>query len=96
MHARADGWKLHCISRAERLTLSQSVLSSSPIFHMQMERLPACVHAELDKTMRRCVWGSNGGGRYVHLLRWDTLCLPKKQGGANLKPTKDMNQAMLA
>lgn len=95
VHARADGWKLCCLSRTGRLTLAQSVFGSLPIFYMQMERLPAWVHAELDKTMRRCVWGTNGGGRGVHLLRWETLCLPKKHGGANLKPAKDMNQAML-
>lgn len=31
-----------------------------------------------------------------HLLNWDTLTKPKRLGGANLKPARDMNCAMLA
>lgn len=32
----------------------------------------------------------------MHLMNWDTLCMPKKQGGANLKSAKDMNHALMA
>lgn len=53
---KVDGWKLRCLSRAGGLTLAQSILGSLPIFHMQLERLPAWVHRELDKAMRKCVW----------------------------------------
>lgn len=63
---------------------------------MQLEHLPAWVHRELDKATKKCVWRTKGGGRGVHLLKWDTLFLLKKQGGANLKHAKDMNQALLA
>lgn len=31
---RVAGWKTHCLSRAERLTLAQSVLGSMLVFQM--------------------------------------------------------------
>lgn len=61
VHARLEGWKLSCLSRAGRLTLAQSVLGSIPIFHMRLEQLPDWVHRELDKATRRCVGDEQGG-----------------------------------
>lgn len=42
------------------------------------------------------MWGTNKGDRGVHLLNWEVLSKPKKLGGANLKPAKDVNRAMMA
>lgn len=42
------------------------------------------------------MWGASSRGRGVHLINWEILCLPKEQGGANLKPSKDMNRALMA
>lgn len=65
---RVAGWKLHCLSRAGRLTLAQSVLGSLPMFSMQLEQLPRWVHRDIDKAVRGCIWGSAEGRRAVHLL----------------------------
>lgn len=46
--------------------------------------------------MRRCVWGSSDGRKGLHLLSWETMCKPKRSGGDNLKPSKEMNWAILA
>lgn len=83
-------------SRAGRLTLAQTVLGSIPIFQMQFERLPNWVHRELHKAVRSCVWAKHGGGRGMHLTRWETLTTPKSLGGANLKVAETMNWALLA
>lgn len=88
---RLKGWKLRCLSRAGRLTLAQSVLGSIPIFHMQMERLPSWVHKDLDRAMRRCVWGKDDDSGGVHILGWDVLTKPKRLGGASIKIAQQMN-----
>lgn len=93
---KVAGWKTHYLSRAGRLTLAKSVLDSLPVFEMQMEHLPDWVHKELDKAVRRCVWGLDGDRRGVHLLDWMTLCRSKRSGGAGLRPAREINQAMLA
>lgn len=96
VHNRIEGWKLKYLSRAGRLTLAHSVVGSLPIFNMQVKRLPTWVHKELDKSMRKCVWGSAEGKRGAPLLDWDCLCKPKELGGANLKSAMDMNRVMMA
>lgn len=68
MQRRVAGWKLHCLSMVGRLTLVQSVLGSMPVFNMQLERLPDWVHKEINKSIRKCVWGMTKGRRRVHLL----------------------------
>lgn len=96
VRSKLEGWKAKCLSRASRLTLAQSTLMSIPIFHMQLEQLPAWVHKALDKAVRCCIWRGQGGKRDVHLLKWETLLKPKEQGGANIKSAREMNWALLA
>lgn len=81
---KLDGWKTRCLSRAGRLTLARSVLGGIGIFQMQIQQMPTCFHKEMDKYMRQCVWGSSPANKKIHLLNWDTLCKPKKHGGAGL------------
>lgn len=96
IQSRVDGWKLKSLSKAGRLTLAQSVLNSTPIFNMQLERLHNWVHKELDRVSRHCVWGTSKERRAIHLLSREVLSMPKCSGGANLKPAMNMNQVMLA
>lgn len=56
VQGRLEGWKIKCLSRAGRLTLAQSVLTSLPIFQMQLEKLPTWVHKALDRAVRCCLW----------------------------------------
>lgn len=80
----------------DRITLAQSVPGSIPVFTMQLEQLPVWVHKEIDRAMRRCVWGKAAGKKGMQLLNWETFCKPKKLGKANLKLARDTNHALLA
>lgn len=96
VNGRLEGWKTRCLSRAGRIMLAKSVMSSLPIFQMQLERLPTWVHKALDRAVRNCVWGGLGGKRGIHLLRWEILTKPKERGGVNLKTAREMNWALMA
>lgn len=63
---------------------------------MQIALLPALITREMDKTIRRCVWGSNEGQWKIHLVNWETLCKSKEDGGIGLRRSEDMNNAILA
>lgn len=52
VNKKLSGWKSLCLSRAGRLTLAQLVINTIPIFIMQLEKLLAKVHEELDKAMK--------------------------------------------
>lgn len=57
VQGRLKGWKIKCLSRARRLTLAQSVLSSLPIFQMQLEQLLSWAHKALDRAVRSYLGG---------------------------------------
>lgn len=82
--AKLSGWKLRCLSKAGRITLASSVLSSLPVFHMQIVKLPEQDFKILDKLVRRCIWGEHGGERKFHTISWDTICRPRVKGGLSL------------
>lgn len=85
VNKRLERWKLKCLPRAGRITLAQPVLNSIPIFHMRLEKLPTWLHKELDKAVRKCVWGSTNNSKRMHPIKWDSLIKPKRLGGLNLR-----------
>lgn len=73
IYSRVDGWKLNSLSKAGRITLTQSVMGSMPIYSMH-ERLPSWVHKELNIVTRRCVWGTSKESRvYTYLVGMSLL-----------------------
>lgn len=53
---RLDGWKSNTLSLGGRVTVINSCLTSSPVYHMSMHLLPKTIIAKLDKIRRRLVW----------------------------------------
>lgn len=58
---KMNGWKGECLSLTGRITLAKSVLSSLPVFQMQTSPMPASVTREIDKQVRRFIWGRMEG-----------------------------------
>jgi hypothetical protein len=85
MQNRLSGWKHQCLSLAGRLTLTKSVLSSIPYYHMQYAKLPKTLCDEMEKIQRGFLWGGTEQTRKPHLINWDICCLPKVDGGLELK-----------
>ncbi|KAJ3691840.1 hypothetical protein LUZ61_021004 [Rhynchospora tenuis] len=96
LQCRLAGWKSSLLSRAVRVTLASSVLSSIPIFFMSVFKLPAWVVKATDRIRRNFIWGSaTANHRAIHLLSWDRICLPKSHGGFGLINLKLQNIALL-
>ncbi|KAJ1691520.1 hypothetical protein LUZ63_015675 [Rhynchospora breviuscula] len=82
---RLSGWKAKLLSRAGRLVLASSVLSTIPIFFMSVFKLPVWVIRAIDRIRRDFIWkGTTHQNRGIHLLSWDRMCLPKHLGGFGL------------
>lgn len=50
----------------------------------------------MDTVSRVFWWGHDLNERKLHLVSWDKICRPRKEGGLGLKKFGLMNQAMLA
>ena len=92
---RLTGWKSKYLSLAGRITLAKSTLSTMANYSMQTARIPRGVCDEIDKKVRRFVWGGNAESNRVHLLSWDTLQRPRKEGGIELRSARQSNAAFL-
>jgi hypothetical protein len=73
---KLSGWKQQCLSLAGRITLSKSVISSIPYYHMQYAKIPKTICDEIEKIQRGFLWGNTDQGRKTHLVNWNVCCQP--------------------
>lgn len=92
VRSKLDGWKTKSLSKAEHLTLAKSVINIMGVFQMQAQKLPTSAR-QVSKKM--CL-GEFDSKRKVHLVSWEMLCKPKKEGGLGLGRAEGMNMALLA
>ncbi|KAK1584321.1 hypothetical protein Q3G72_031946 [Acer saccharum] len=93
---RLAAWKSETLSMAGRTTLIKAVTSALPIYTMQSVKLPSEICLKLDKINRDFLWGHTTTKNAIHLVKWENVCLPRRNGGLGIKKTKSMNQALLA
>lgn len=94
--SRLAGWKGRMLSFSGRVTLTKTVLSSIPIHSMSTIILPASTSMKLDRISRDFLWGSTVEKRKQHLLAWNKVCLPKKDGGLGIRKARDTNRALIS
>ncbi|KAE8656312.1 hypothetical protein F3Y22_tig00117005pilonHSYRG00401 [Hibiscus syriacus] len=83
-HGKLNGWTAHTLSLAGRITLAKSILSILPIYFMQVADFPLKVCAEIERHIRRFIWGSSTDNTKVSLVRWDVVCQPLDQDGLDI------------
>ena len=95
MRKRLDPWKGRNLSLGGRLVLTNSCLSSLPMYTMGFYLLPKSVHLEMDQIRSNFFWqGAKEEFRY-HMAKMDTICRPKNQGGLGMINTSTMNECLL-
>ncbi|WZZ66780.1 hypothetical protein YC2023_078150 [Brassica napus] len=94
--SKLAGWKRRFLSMAGRITLTKSVLASIPVHIMSSIALPVSILEQLDRIARSFIWGSGEGNRKQHMVAWERICKPKREGGLGLRSAKGMNIALLA
>ena len=88
-------WKRQYISKGGRITLIKSTLSSLPLYLMSILSLPRMVKLRLDQIQRNFLWGGGAIAQKPHLVKWDTICLERRNGGLEVKNLSIMNKALL-
>ncbi|KAL4202821.1 hypothetical protein AMTRI_Chr02g265480 [Amborella trichopoda] len=88
-------WKHKYLSLGGGVTLLRTCLANLPIYQMSLIHMPASVVKRLEKMMRDFLWGSSDENMKFHLLNWDRVCSPKKEGGLGIRKITLVNQALL-
>jgi hypothetical protein len=96
---KLSAWKGRVLSKGGRLTLVKSTLSAIPIYHMQAFLLPKWLIIQLNSMISSFFWkGSDAtkGNGLTHLVKWDTVCRPRVNGGLAVLHLQTQNKALLS
>ena len=63
---------------------------------MSCFKLPLGLCHDIEVMIKKFYWGQKGDKKKIHWKKWETLCLPKNEGGLNFKDLRKFNEAMLA
>jgi hypothetical protein len=94
MH-RVDPWQGLFLASTWRLELTNSCLSSLPMFAMGIYLLQEMTHGEMNKSRARFLWEGVGNKRKYHMLDGATVCRPREFGGLGVINTRLMNISLM-
>lgn len=95
MRKRLQPWKGKTLTSGGRLILTNTSLSSLPIYTMGVYRLQEGVHQQMDSIRANFFWQGTSEKFKYHMTRWDNMCLPKEYGGLGIIETRTMNESLL-
>ena len=85
------GWKKMYLSKGGRLTLLKSTLSSLPTYFLSLFTILTHVANKIKRLQRDFLWGDSK----LHLVGWDKVCTPLKNGGLGVRKLTTFNKALL-
>lgn len=89
------GWKTKYLSLAGRITLAKSTLTTMANYPMQVMKLPRSICDEVDKKVRKFIWGGSEAKQGVHLIAWENLQKRYEHGGLSIPSARQANSAFL-
>jgi hypothetical protein len=82
---RLNGWSFRWLSKANRLTLTKSVLEVISVYWMSLAWIPKGVLEIIRRTCSRFIWSELGDKFPQPWVKWEHIARPKALGGWGLK-----------
>nr|GEW29591.1 hypothetical protein [Tanacetum cinerariifolium] len=96
LESRINDWRNKFLSFAGRLQLIQSVLSSMHIYWASVFILPNRIVHDLEQLICGFLWCQGKMKRGKVKVAWDSVCMPKHEGGLGIRIIDDFNVAIMA
>ncbi|GJZ83328.1 hypothetical protein Tco_0648501 [Tanacetum coccineum] len=96
LESRVNDWRNKFLSLAGRLQLIRSVLSSMHIYWASVFFLPSRIVHDLEQLMRGFLWCQGEMKKGKAKVAWDSVCIPKHEGGHGIRRIEDFNIALMA
>ncbi|KAK4284609.1 hypothetical protein QN277_001415 [Acacia crassicarpa] len=91
--SKLANWKANSLSFAGRVTLAKSVLSSIPLYPMQVAAIPKSICHEVERIQRNFIWGHDESSHRYHSIGWEQILRPKQYGGLGFRRLESINLA---
>ncbi|RLN34680.1 putative retroelement [Panicum miliaceum] len=95
MNKRLEPWKGKHLSSGGKLTLTNSCLSSLPMYIMGFYWLTGATHSKMDSIRANFFWKGVEKSHKYHMAKWEMVSCPKDQGGLGIINTRLMNDCLL-
>ena len=92
---KLQAWGLTWLNIAGKSVLIKAVLCSLPLFQFSVLLAPIGVLQKMEQLIRNFFWkGGKQNERKFHLVNWETVSKPLREGGLNFKNLSLQNIAM--
>ncbi|KAJ0074645.1 hypothetical protein Patl1_37495 [Pistacia atlantica] len=95
VRAKLSGWKGKLLSLAGRVQLVQSVVQAMLLHSFMIYKWPLTLLKRVMQWIRNFIWSGDLDKRKLVTISWDTICLPKSEGGLGLRNLIALNKAAL-
>ncbi|GJW91017.1 putative RNA-directed DNA polymerase, partial [Tanacetum coccineum] len=92
---RIVDWKNKSLSFAGRLQLCSSVISSMHVYWASVLMIPTGILLDIEQLMRGFLWCNGDLKRGKAKVAWNTICLPKCEGGLGIRSLEVFNIALM-
>nr|GEX05916.1 RNA-directed DNA polymerase, eukaryota [Tanacetum cinerariifolium] len=93
--SRLSKWKLKLFSIGGRLSLLKSVLTSIPLYHMSIFKVPIGVLNHLESIRQNLFYGVDDSDRKLAWIGWNMVLTTKKNGGLGVSSFFAHNRALV-
>jgi hypothetical protein len=94
--SKINGWRAKTLSQAGRTVLLKATAAAIPTYAMSTFLLPSSFCRTLDRRFKDFWWGFPPDKcRNLSLKSWDSICLPRNQGGLGLRKMSTTNLALI-
>ncbi|KAL0430780.1 UNVERIFIED_CONTAM: hypothetical protein Sradi_0704000 [Sesamum radiatum] len=89
IRANIGGWE-QCYLSYGRLQLIKTVLTSMPIYLLQVLNPPVSTLQKIEQLFAKFFWGSTTEQKKIHWTKWQNVCYPTEKGGLGIRNLRDM------
>lgn len=87
---KLSSWNIEFISQGGRWTLIKSVLTSMPVYLLQVCLPLVVVLKMIDRVIANFFWGPTANKKRLHWSKWKPLCFPVSEGGVGVRSLGDI------
>ncbi|WRX28180.1 Reverse transcriptase domain - like 10, partial [Theobroma cacao] len=87
------GWENKILSPGGRITLLRSVLSSLPMYLLQVLKPPMLVIEKIERLFNSFLWGDSNESKRTHWAAWNKITYPCSEGGLEIRKLTDVFEA---